>query len=188
MAQRANLTTTQSIKQNLKTFTYERGNEWEHLSIDAVRSFMAYAPTNKVVELGCGDGAAIAEFTKHHYHVTGVDINPLKLAKIPQDIPTVQSDILAYLRRHPDNSLPNIFCHHTLEHCVHYQEILKEIGRTLRPNNIAYIVVPKDHELHSVHHVVFESPEEITVPGLVTIYNDFEIRSGQEYRYVGRKG
>lgn len=166
----ANLTKKESIANNLANFSFEMGSQYEQNSINSVNLFLSYIPSyNQVTDLGAGDGAASRQFMELDWEVTAVDINEEKLRSMPDAITTVKEDFVTYLKKCDDDSIPNIFCHHALEHYVDPEAVLKEIGRVLRPGGLCFIAVPAGGELESVHHVVFESADEIVPPGLEVV-------------------
>lgn len=177
----------ESVKENLETWCYEVGTRFEEVNKDAVQDFISFLhPLEKTVyELGCGDGAAGKEFVKNGFITYGIDINQEKLDKYPGI--RIRYDIFDLLKKYADNSLTNIFTHHALEHMINADEIIKEISRVLRPGGTYYAIVPAKDYLHSVHHVVFESVEELLPPGLEVLELKEQFRSEAEYKCVARK-
>lgn len=158
---RLNLTPEESMHQNLETYCFEVGSEYEEHSIEAAKHFIEYIGKKPVVDLGAGDGAATKVFVKNGNPTTAVDINQHKLDKI-KGAKTIKQDFLTYLSKPVDN----LFLHHCLEHFVNPEEVLKLISENLKKGCYVYIAVPKDDTPHSVHHVAFESLQELYPPNL----------------------
>lgn len=176
-----------SIKEQLETFDFEVGTKFEEMSREAVDDFDKYTTVKNVVELGCGDGAAIKRFLELGYTVTGVDVNPLKTEKCPKEATVFAEDILDFLNAKEDSSIENIFTHHVLEHTIHYDEILKQVSRTLKVGGLFMGVVPAHDHVHSVHHVEFTEPRDIAVDGFEDVVCETKSRIQQEFHYIGRK-
>jgi len=184
---KAKISPEESILHNLNTWCYEVGTEFEEMGKLAAIDFMSYMDNSYVLELGCGDGASIKTFIKYKWAVLAIDINPHKLEKIKGIATLWESDMLTALRTLKDNSVSNIFAHHSLEHVVNVEEVLKEISRVIKPGGYFYAVVPANDYLHSVHHVVFESPEELLQPEFKIIKAEKQIRNEPEYICVAQK-
>lgn len=159
MAKTAELTEEESIRQNLENWCFEVGTTFEAGAKESARLFLEYIGKEPVVDLGCGDGAAISVFTENGNKVTAVDINPEKLNKV-QGAKKVQQDFLTFLTKPVDN----IFMHHSLEHFVNYEEVLKRISKHTK--GYCLIAVPNNDHVHSVHHVQFETVDDIIPPNM----------------------
>lgn len=172
---------SESIDENLNTWCYEVGSRFEQIGIDAAKEFVDmwrfinkiekyYGLTNKdfyVTDLGCGDGASSNYLADQGFKVTSVDINKEKLNKMTHElIEKVHTDMEDYLYSQEDYSVQNIFTHHSLEHTVDAEEIIKLCGQKLKSGGLYYATVPADDYLHSVHHVVFEDQLELLPYGL----------------------
>lgn len=182
---KADMTKPQSIQENLQTWCYEKGTKFEEMNRAAVEQFINLCSPQHVLELGCGDGASYEVFAEKNISYLGVDINENKLEKIAGE--TITADIYSHLICCDDNSVDNIYAHHTLEHCIDAVNILQEISRVLKPGGYYYAIVPADDHLHSVHHVVFESPDELMPPGFIPITLSRQIRHEPEFICVARK-
>jgi ubiquinone/menaquinone biosynthesis C-methylase UbiE len=110
-----------------------------------------------------------------------VDINPKKLARVGK--PTEKAEIYAWLKKQPDNSIPNIFFHHALEHCANPQQIINQIGRVLK--GVCFIEVPSE-EAHSVHVSFIKSIKDIIPEGVEVLYQT-DAESTEIFRVVFKK-
>ena len=176
----------QAIEHNLEVWSPEVGTRFESLARGAAREFDQHTKSKIVVDLGCGDGAAISEFVKLGYTVTGVDINAKKLRHV-NDATLIYLDYLTYLKAQSANTVHNIFMHHALEHTPRYKDVLKEISRVLMPRGICLVVVPALDKPHSVHYVAFENPKEILPLNLRPIINEQRERETHEYWCIATK-
>lgn len=185
MATVANITPKESIEQNLAQWCYEVGTNYEEYSKQSVQRFIKYIGKQSVTDLGAGDGAATKEFIKNGNKVTAVDINKDKLKHVDQRADIICNDALSYLKY---ITLGNVFCHHTIEHIVNYQEVLDTIAKKLQKGKYCYIAVPKGDHIHSVHHVAFDSVDEIIPPGLEVIEKwELDDNSWPEFGVIARK-
>lgn len=158
---RANISPDQSIQENIETYCFEVGSQYEEHSIKAAKHFLSYIGKLPVVDLGCGDGAATKVFVENGNYTVAVDVNPEKLVRV-EKADTVLEDFITYLSKPVDN----LFLHHCLEHFVNPEEVLQLISKNLKKGCYVYIAVPKDDTPHSVHHVAFESLDELYPPNL----------------------
>ena len=113
--------------------------------------------------------------------------NQQKIERCPKETKAITSDVLEYLKTLEDGSVENIFTHHFLEHAIHYEEILNESSRVLKKGGIFMGIVPAHDHVHSVHHVMFESPYDIAINGFEAILADSKGRLQWEFHYIGKK-
>jgi len=173
------ITSEESIKENLEAWCFEVGSRFEEIGRDAADDFFHIWLKNNpnhpfgninVIDLGCGDGASSLKLAESGFYVKAVDINKEKLDKIQSKfIKTYYIDMEDFLDSQKDDSIENIFTHHSLEHTIDAEEIIKLCGQKLKKQGIYYAVVPADDYLHSVHHIVFEDPLELLPEGLELI-------------------
>lgn len=174
-----------AIAANLELWGFEIGGDYEACSQEAAEECMPLLSGSQVVDLGCGDGAALTRFIALGTDTLGIDINAEKLARCPG--PTIQTDILSWLREKPDDSVPNVFAHHSLEHLAGVTEVLAEIARVLKPGGLFYAVVPADGHLRDAHFTAFEAAAELLPPGLMQLHADFQFRVEPEWKLIARK-
>jgi 2-polyprenyl-3-methyl-5-hydroxy-6-metoxy-1,4-benzoquinol methylase len=176
-----NITSEESMQENLDTWCYEVGSRFEQASVAAVRDFNLYAIFDHVADIGCGDGAASLELENRGFEVDAVDINEEKLNKIKEKnifIKIKKQSAIEYLNS--IDALDNFFSHHSLEHMIDAEEIIQLAGQKLKPRGIYYVIVPAGDYLHSVHHVVFERAEELLPVGLEPILIQEQERFGEK--------
>lgn len=185
MARTSQITSENSIEENLNTWCFEVGTEFEEYSRKSVEKFINFIGKETVIDLGAGDGAATNHFAKNGNKVIAVDINAHKLAEIKTAWRVVEADFVTYLSKPIKH---HIFMHHALEHCIDYNKVLELIGKNLAKGKYCYIAVPKDDEPHSVHHVAFDSAEELIPTGLDTIELIAQDEPQKEYVAITKNG
>lgn len=181
-----NISSKDSIKHNLENFCYEVGSKFEKFSQLAVEEFIRFHEENKiknkkVYDLGCGDGAATKEFLRLGYKPIGVDINEQKLAAIEDSCGArvLKRDLWSFVTGKfvIDGG---IFAHHSFEHSIDSPRVIRKVSARMIPGNLYYVVVPAGDHLHSAHHVVFESPDELLPPHFQPIYLDRRKRFNED--------
>lgn len=176
----------ESIDGNLGQWCYEVDSEFQQANDDAVEDAITYMDRKIVWELGCGDGASLRKFKEHGYVTIGVDINTDKLDRAVGLL--VNIDMIEYLNSVKDNSIPNIFMHHSIEHIVDVKRLLQLVTLKLISGGIFYCVTPADDTPNTVHYTAFDSAEELLPPGLEPIEMVKQERYGHpEYKCVARK-
>lgn len=173
----------ESILQNLETWCYEVDSRFEQMSLQAVDEFSIYANKSYVTcDLGCGDGAATRYLRTLGYPTMGVDINEEKTKNLGI-VANVSIDEYVFQTKR----LGNVFAHHSFEHVINIEDVIKIIGRKMNEGATYYTIVPAKDYLHSVHHVVFESAEELLPPGLTPIKMEYQERNEPEFICIAQK-
>jgi SAM-dependent methyltransferase len=178
----------ESIEGNLGQWCYEVDSEFQQANNDAAEDAASYInPKNKVViELGCGDGASLIKFHELGFATIGVDINADKLDRALG--PKVKADMVDWLWGVKDNSLANIFMHHSIEHIINVDELIGLVTLKLAKGGIFYCVTPADDTPNTVHYTAFDSAEELLPPGLKPLVLTKQERFGHpEYKCVAIK-
>lgn len=162
--------------EQLGDFVLEANTHYADSSRIAVQRFVPHLKKKEVIDLGCGDGAATPFFKENDIKVTGVDINETKLSINPTK--TISKDMASYLKANKD--IPNIFCHHALEHLPNPQVVIDLISYRLKKGGFVYLEVPANDHIHSVHHSTFDSPDDLLPKGFEVV----EKGSDQEEHYL----
>lgn len=178
-----------AIKRNLESWCFEVGSDFEKANQDAALDmvgFMQPLKLSQVIDLGCGDGAALSEFHRLGMGAKGIDINQEKLDAVMAPSPVECADMLWWVRQQP--FLPSIFMHHSLEHVVEVDRLRVAIGGRLAPGCLFYCIVPADDEVHDVHVTAFDVAEELAPPRVRPIFCGRQNRFGHaEFKFVGVK-
>lgn len=173
---------------NAEEYTLERDNQrFSQWNKEAVERMIPHLSDKRVLDLGCGDGVAIDAFIEHGVECIGVDLNPKKLAHVKA--PTACIDYLSYLKKLPNNSVPNIFMHHSLEHVPNPEDVLEQIGRVLKRGGVWFCIVPAElgRELHDTHYAMFDDAAELLPEGLEVITAQMIHRETEEHLMIARK-
>lgn len=119
----------------------------------------SYAPPSaaRVLDVGCGQGLALAPFTEYGCNVTGISLNDSDIdICLAQgfDVKKMDQSFLEFA----DASFDIIWARHVVEHSVMPYYTLSEFCRVLRPGGLLYLEVPGTntvgHERNSNHYSV----------------------------------
>jgi len=184
---KASITPEESILQNLDTWCYEVGTRFEYMNIEAALDCINYIDDlgldYQIADLGCGDGAATKVFHENKFLTLAIDINEYKLEKVPGT--KICIDLLEFLES--TKKLNNIFSHHAFEHIIDIERAINIIGEKMNVGCLYYVIVPAGDYLHSVHHVVFESPKELLPKGFKPLKLEKQYRDEMEFICVAQK-
>jgi len=170
-----------SIQENLSTWCFEVDTIYENHTIELAKEFRKYIIGKEVVDFGSGDGAANKGFKG--LKITAVDINQDKLDKNTADTKVCQ-DFITYLES--VDSIPNLFMSHTLEHFVDPESVLALLDKKVTKSIL--IAVPARDTPNSVHHVAFDSVDEIMLPSFqAKVAKERKHANLYEYVFIGVK-
>ncbi|MEO6655586.1 MAG: class I SAM-dependent methyltransferase [Pyrinomonadaceae bacterium] len=100
---------------------------------------------NGIVDLGCGRGDWLELLKEMGLGANGVDVNHVLLAQCrDRGLVVMESDVISYLRRLPDNCLNAVTSFHLIEHLPFETLVMMvdEIQRTLRPGGLIILETP----------------------------------------------
>jgi len=105
--------------------------------------------SDKVLDIGCGDGIFSIELAKRGYGVVGVDLNvkSVNYAKYFSKRSEVKIDFLVGDACHlpfANESFDIILCSEVLEHIKDDEGAIREIERVLKQNGLLILTVPSD--------------------------------------------
>jgi len=114
-------------------------------------------PGRRVLDVGCGQGPALAEFRKRGIEATGITLGDDVAACRAKGFDVVEMDMSDL--DFADGSFDFIWCRHALEHSVFPLFTLSEFRRLLGPGGGAYVEVPApdtvaQHETNPNHYSV----------------------------------
>lgn len=112
----------------------------------------------KILDVGCGQGAALDMFSKKGFRTTGITLNSEDLSVCRQkghNVFQMDQSFLSFI----DGEFDFIWCRHCLEHSIFPYYTLSEFFRVLRPNRYLYIEVPApdtscNHQSNKNHYSV----------------------------------
>ncbi len=121
--------------------------------------FTAYAlpPCARVLDVGCGQGVALAPFRQRGCIATGVTLNDVDVAACRAqgfDVLKMDQSFLEFA----DASFDVVWARHVAEHSIMPYYTLTEFRRVLRPSGFLYLEVPAintiGHERNPNHYSV----------------------------------
>jgi SAM-dependent methyltransferase len=114
------------------------------------------APTDRVIDLGCGTGRHVLELSKQPADIIGADIsrNDLRAARYLLEIMRRRGEVKARVHwiqtageRLPfaDAAFDRVICTETLEHVDDDSVLARELSRVLKPGGILAVSVPDEY-------------------------------------------
>jgi len=128
-----------------------------------------FAGSQRVIDLGCGNGDFVELLAAQGIDVVGVDADPVAARYVRErGLSIVNQDVFAYLNEIPAVSVDGIFASHLVEHlpCGKTLELIKLGYRVLKPGGVIVLTTPDPRSLHAhlemfyLHfgHVTFYHP------------------------------
>jgi SAM-dependent methyltransferase len=127
------------------------------LMLDRLRASHPLAPGARVLDVGCGQGAALALFRDAGLNATGIALGEDVAVCRRQGFDVREMDF-AFLE-FADESFDLVWCRHVLEHSIFPLFTLAELFRVLRPGGVLYLEMPapetaSGHEANPNHYSV----------------------------------
>jgi ubiquinone/menaquinone biosynthesis C-methylase UbiE len=113
--------------------------------IDDIRAFLQLIPGESMLDVGCGWGRYVIEFTDEELRYTGCDFSEHMLAEARRRNPNERFDLASYRSLpYPDASFDGIWCCCVLDHEPKrtMSAVLHELRRVLKPGGIFYAIHP----------------------------------------------
>lgn len=100
--------------------------------------------SRRVLDFGCGSGAAGRRFLQAGHRVAGVDVSESAIRVARRDVAQGEFAVLGPDRRipYPDRSFDVCFCSEVLEHLLDVSEAVREMKRILAPGGLLLVTVP----------------------------------------------
>jgi SAM-dependent methyltransferase len=117
-------------------------------------------PGARVLDIGCGQGLALAQFRRLGIDAVGVTLGP------DYDVCRTQGFYVRQMDQNfmsfADAEFDFLWCRHVLEHSAAPLFTLSEYRRVVKPNGLVYVEVPAPetsahHETNANHYSVFPS-------------------------------
>lgn len=120
------------------------------------------SPGDRVLDLGCGDGAFGAALTDAGAEVTMADVAEGALKRARERAPGIGSVLLAEHEPLPfgDDSFDLVWCGETLEHVADVGGLVTEVRRVLRPAGVFLVTVPNQPRLRVAAEALAGRPLE----------------------------
>ena len=121
----------------------------EYIRYDAILKKIPET-TQKVLDLGCGDGFLSCRIAEKGYQVTSFDLSLNRLKRFKEqaerlNIQQIEGDIANVDL--PTESFDLIVCSEVIEHLPNYKEVLSEVWRLLKKGGYFIISVPNNQRL-----------------------------------------
>lgn len=111
-------------------------------------------PGATLLDVACGMGHLLRLASDRGLRTYGVDLSPAGVAQGRQIVPEAALSVGDGERLPwPDNTFDYVTSLGSLEHYMHPLVGMAEIGRVLRPQGRAVILLPNSHDLKSLYHV-----------------------------------
>ena len=148
------ITRLETFFKKIKEDTYPEPISEPHFSITIkmIEYFLnkyTLSPNSKVIDVGCGQGAALEVFSERGFCPIGITLSDKDLMIcIQKGFETYKMD-QSFLK-FPEEEFDFIWCRHCLEHSVFPYFTLYGFYRLLRPGGYSYVEVPAPD--NSCHH------------------------------------
>ncbi len=111
-----------------------------------IRDYFIGVRKKKILEVGCGIGTELVNFTRHSGLVTGIDMSntSLRLAKLNLRLNNIEAIVSrgdAENLSFPDNSFDMVYSYGVLHHTVDTQKGINEVYRVLKSGGKAIIML-----------------------------------------------
>lgn len=137
----------------------------------------AFPAGQKILDVGCANGALLAPFARKH-ELHGVDISSSLLnAATRAGFQTVLVDLETNPLPYPDKTFDVLFCGENIEHYVNTDWVLSELNRVLKPNGRLVITFPNIRTPVGVAMLVFaDLPPMFAARYRSVHFRDFTLR------------
>jgi len=145
--------------------------------VDLLASRGELHPNQRVLDIGCGQGPALAEFKKRGIAATGITLGDDVAVCRDKGFDVIEMDMsdLGF----DDGSFDFVWCRHALEHSIFPLFTLAEFNRILSPGGGVYVEVPAP-ETVAQHE---SNPNHYSVMGK-TMWQQLFARAGFEQGWV----
>lgn len=135
-----------------------RDNVWLYRWIVDLINFV---PSSRLLDVGCGIGCLLYEASKKNVSVFGLDISHEALAKAKHNLPFIKVCV-ADGEKIPfkDRSFDNVISLGSIEHFLRPESGIIEIGRVLRNNGHAILLLPNSFYFGDILKVLFRGKQE----------------------------
>lgn len=125
--------------------------EWDDRTVERVKSMLATAPVDRILDAGCGYGRIAVPLAMAGYSIVGIDVSPIMLAEAQRRAAATNVNIEWHLGDlcllpYPDRSFDVVLCmwltFNELLHEGDQLDALREMRRVLRPGGWALLDGP----------------------------------------------
>jgi SAM-dependent methyltransferase len=121
---------------------------WVSAHLEKISAMLALQPSDRFVDLGCGEGYFTLRLSTYAGMSIGFDFTATALEVMRNQELFDHQKVFLALASGDGLPLPNCYadkllCNHVLEHVIDDDAVVQEIGRLLRPHGLAVIGVPQ---------------------------------------------
>ncbi|MGH8927741.1 MAG: class I SAM-dependent methyltransferase, partial [Acidimicrobiia bacterium] len=116
-------------------------NRWNPRNLELIRDWLAPAPGDRILDVGCGKGHLVKALADLGIDATGIDLNPnASLVAVTAKVRTMSATDLQF----EDGSFDAVVSFHAVEHIPAIEASFGEIGRVVRPGGKVLLVYPAE--------------------------------------------
>lgn len=120
---------------------YALVNRWNPRNLELIRDWVAPAPGDRILDVGCGKGHLVKALTDLGVDAAGIDLNPnaSDVAVVPR-VRTMSATNLDF----DDGTFDAVVSFHAIEHIPRIEEALGEMARVVKPAGKVLLVYPAE--------------------------------------------
>lgn len=142
----------QERHKNRRMYYDELANTSKKYFIDYVESSLYLSPETNVLEIGCGEGGNLVPFAEHGCHVTGIDIDGVKIENARSFF--LEDDLVGYfihsdflkipVPRKDEDKFDLILIHDVIEHIEkpYKHDFIEHLKLFMKPTTIVFFRFP----------------------------------------------
>ncbi len=120
---------------------YALVNRWDPSHLDKIDRLLDLQPSDRVLEVGCGQGHLTKRLEKRGIDITGIDVNPNASDVAGSDrVIHMSAESLEF----SDDEFDAIVSVHAIEHIPGLEEAAAEMARVLKPGGRALYIYPAE--------------------------------------------
>ena len=116
-------------------------NRWNPRNLEIIRDWVAPAPGDQVLDVGCGKGHLVKALSELGVDAVGIDLNPnaADVAVVPR-VRTMSAVSLEF----DDETFEAVVSFHAIEHIPPIEEALREMARVVKREGKVLLVYPAE--------------------------------------------
>ena len=116
-------------------------NRWNPRNLEIIRDWIAPAPGERVLDVGCGKGHLVKALSELGVDAVGIDLNPnaAEVAVVPR-VRTMSAINLEF----EDGTFDAVVSFHAIEHIPPVGDALREMARVVKPTGKVLVVYPAE--------------------------------------------
>ena len=116
-------------------------NRWNPRNLEIIRDWVAPAPGDRVLDVGCGKGHLVKALSELGVDAVGIDLNPnaADVAVVPR-VRTMSAVALEF----DDETFEAVVSFHAIEHIPPIEDALREMARVVKRDGKVLLVYPAE--------------------------------------------